>query len=233
MTSKYRYLVPNGITFASLTCGIVAILLAANNKLYPAAVLVLCSYILDLFDGAAARRLQAGSEFGLHLDSLVDMVSLGTAPTVIMFVHLINEEVTPWLIWPTVVFFAIAGAFRLARFNMLPPKASGSKDSTGLTISTGGATLSLAVLSDLSAPMIELPDVVFIPLVLFVAGLMVSTIRFPSFMGIFATRRRNLLLVTMIGISIVITASFFNAWFFWNNTYLGFAIARAGYKRLG
>ena len=233
MTSKYRYLIPNGITFISLTCGIVSILLSASNYLYPAGILILCSYVLDLFDGAAARRLQAGSEFGLQLDSLVDMVSLGTAPTVLIFVHLQNEQVAPVLIWPTVVVFTLAGAFRLARFNLLPPKTSGSKDSMGLTITSGGATLGLAVLSDIARPMIELPDVLFIPFVLSVAALMVSRVAFPSFTGIFASKRRNLVLVTMIGISIIISTSFFNAWFFWNNTYLGYSLARAGYKRLG
>jgi len=38
-------------------------------------------------------------------------------------------------------------AFRLARFNLLPPKRSGS-ESVGLTISTSGATLALSVLSN-------------------------------------------------------------------------------------
>lgn len=230
--SKYRYLIPNGITFTSLSCGIIAILLAANNQLYPAGILILASYILDLFDGAAARRLKAGSEFGLQLDSLVDMVSLGTAPAVLAFVHLKNETVPMIWVWPVVLFFALAGAFRLARFNLLPPKQTGSKDSTGLTISTGGATLALAVLADLSKPLLSLPDWWFIPLIVSVAALMVSTISFPSFTGIFSSKRRNLILVTLFGISIFLMASFFNAWFFWNNTYLGYSLARAGYKRL-
>ncbi|GAB4270742.1 MAG: CDP-diacylglycerol--serine O-phosphatidyltransferase [Candidatus Promineifilaceae bacterium] len=230
--SKYRYLIPNGITFTSLSCGIIAILLAASNQLYPAGILILTSYILDLFDGAAARRLKAGSEFGLQLDSLVDMVSLGTAPSVLAFVHLKNEAVPMVWVWPVILLFALAGAFRLARFNLLPPKQTGSKDSIGLTISTGGATLALAVLADLSKPLITLPDWCFIPLILVVAVLMVSTISFPSFAGIFSSKRRNLILVTLFGISIFLMASFFNAWFFWNNTYLGYSLARAGYKRL-
>ena len=68
MNSQYRYLIPNGITFISLTCGIVAILLAATGELVIAGVLILASYILDLFDGASARYLNAGFEFGLQLD---------------------------------------------------------------------------------------------------------------------------------------------------------------------
>jgi phosphatidylserine synthase len=96
----------------------------------------------------------------------------------------------------------------------------------------GGATLALAVLAELSKPLVTLPDWWFIPLIVVVAALMVSTISFPSFTGIFSSKRRNLILVTLIGISIFLMASFFNAWFFWNNTYLGYSLARAGYKRL-
>lgn len=139
MNSQYRYLIPNGITFISLTCGIVAILLAATGELVIAGVLILASYILDLFDGASARYLNAGSAFGLQLDSLVDMVSLGTAPTVLAFMYLFLADVaSTTLIAVLAVFFALAGAYRLARFNLLPPKASGRGDSAGLTIGCRG-----------------------------------------------------------------------------------------------
>lgn len=229
MNSKYRYLVPNGITFASLTCGIIAILLAASGELNWAGALILTSYILDLFDGAAARTLKAGSEFGLQLDSLVDMVSLGTAPAVLIFMHLQAEGVAMGWVWPAVIAFPLAGAFRLARFNLLPAKESGSKDSAGLTISTGGATLALAVLADLATPIVNMPDFWFIPLVLITCALMVSTIPFPSFLWIFSSKRKNAFLIVCFAISLYFL-TFPNAWFMWNNTYLGISIARYGYK---
>lgn len=235
MNSKYRYLVPNGITFVSLTCGIIAILLAATGEttnLRIAAVLILSSYVLDLFDGAAARHLKAGSEFGLQLDSLVDMVSLGTAPAVVAFMHMRMLHLPPFWVWLVVIAFPLAGAFRLARFNLLPPKTSGSKDSIGLTISTGGATLSLAVLADLAPSFPGLSQITpywFVALIIVTCLLMVSTVPFPSFMWVFSNRRKNLVLIVLFSISII-WVSFFNAWFFWNNTYLGVALARAGYK---
>ena len=229
MNSKYRYLVPNGITFISLTCGIVSILLAISGNFLWAGGLILASYVLDLFDGAAARRLKAGSEFGLQLDSLVDMVSLGTTPAILVFAHLRTELLPAQMIWvwPVVIAFPLAGAFRLARFNLLPPKQSGSKDSAGLTISTGGATLSLAVLSDL---LVDWPSIWMVLLVFIVCLLMVSTIPFPSFMWVFSSKRKNALLIILFAISMWRTP-FFNAWFFWNSTYLGVSLARAGYKR--
>jgi CDP-diacylglycerol--serine O-phosphatidyltransferase len=229
MNSKYRYLVPNGITFISLTCGIVSILFSANGDFIPAGSLILASFILDLFDGFFARKLQAGSAFGLQLDSLVDMVSLGVAPMVLVFKHIEAREVPMLLAWPTCVALALAGAFRLARFNLLPPKESGSKDSSGLTISSAGATVALAVLSDIGRPLVQVPDILYIPFLWTIAFLMVSMVPFPSFAWVFSNRFRNILL-TILFILTIAVFSLFNAWFFWNNLYLGVSLARAGYK---
>ncbi|MCA9978935.1 MAG: CDP-alcohol phosphatidyltransferase family protein, partial [Anaerolineales bacterium] len=207
------------------------ILFSASGHLTPAGILVLASYILDLFDGYTARRLHASSEFGLQLDSLVDMVSLGTAPAVLLFMHLQSEGLTAWWTWPFVVMIPLAGAFRLARFNLLPPKKTGNTDSVGLTISTGGATLALAVLSDLTVPGEHLPEWTFIVLAFVVSILMVSTIPFPSFFWIFSRKKTNIALVSLFGVSILVT-TFFPAWFIWTNAYLGLALARAGYNKV-
>lgn len=229
MNSKYRYLIPNGITFVSLTCGLVSILLASNGNLIPAGALVLASFVLDLFDGYSARVLKAGSEFGLQLDSLVDMVSLGVAPTVLVFKHIEMEGVPMLLIWPVCLSIALAGAFRLARFNLLPPKESGNKDSVGLTISSGGATIALAVLSDLARPLVDVPAILYIPFLLTVSILMVSKVTFPSVSWVFTGKKRNAFLIAAFAITIY-QFSLSNAWFFWNNMYLGVSLARAGYK---
>lgn len=233
MKSKYRYLIPNGITFVSLTCGIISILLSASGQLTIAGALILASYVLDLLDGASARYFEAGSEFGLQLDSLVDMVSLGTAPAVLAFVHMESLGLPMFWVWPATVLFPLAGAYRLARFNLLPPKSSGKGDSVGLTITSAGATLALAVLAALAPPlniMPSIPSFWFVIMVLATCVLMVSRIPFPSFLWVFSSKRKNALLIVLFGISIVLTPTFFNAWFFWNNTYLGVSIARASYK---
>ena len=229
MKSQYRYLIPNGITFTSLTCGIVAILLAATGELVTAASLILASYILDLFDGASARYFNAGTAFGLQLDSLVDMVSLGTAPSVLAFMYLYLAEVaSTTFIGVLAVFFALAGAYRLARFNLLPPKASGRGDSAGLTISTAGATLALAVVSDMTILTLQLPQSWLIHIMIICSLLMVSRIPFPSFRGVFKGRLRIGILLVLFAITIA-WATFGKAWHFWNTAYLGWGLVRAGY----
>ena len=232
MNSRYRYLIPNGITFISLTCGIVSILLAATGELVIAGVLILASYILDLFDGASARYFNAGSEFGLQLDSLVDMVSLGTAPTVLAFMYLYLADVgSPTFIGILSIFFALAGAYRLARFNMLPPKSSGRGDSTGLTISSAGATLALAVVSNMTILVVPLPASWLIPIMIICGLLMISRIPFPSFAGVFKGRLRIGVLLVLFAVTIA-WATFGKAWHFWNTVYLGWGLARAGYLQI-
>jgi len=229
MNSQYRYLIPNGITFISLTCGIVSILLAATGELVVAAVLILCSYILDLFDGASARYLNAGSAFGLQLDSLVDMVSLGTAPTVLAFMYLYLADAASTLVIAILaVFFALCGAYRLARFNLLPPKASGRGDSAGLTISSAGATLGLAVVSDMTVLTYQFSPGWLMAIMLICGVLMISRIPFPSFRGVFKGRVRIGTLLVLFAVTIA-WATFGKAWHFWNTVYLGWGLARAGY----
>jgi CDP-diacylglycerol--serine O-phosphatidyltransferase len=230
-TSKYRYLIPNSVTFASLACGISSILAAASGNLRLAAALILISYVLDLFDGGLARRLNASSEFGMQLDSLVDMVSLGVAPAVLVAQHLRATNDAPLWVWPIIVLFPLAGAFRLARFNLLPEK-EGATDSVGLTISTGGATPALAVLSDLAfPPFTDISPVYFFAALLLGLGLlMVSTIAFPPFVWLFKRRAIAFALLASAGVSIV-AIGFFNAWFLFTGGYLGVSLARAGIYR--
>jgi len=228
MNSKYRYLVPNGITFLSLICGIVSILSSATGHLLTGGALILTSYILDFFDGTTARKLNARSEFGLQLDSLVDMVSLGAAPAVLAFFHLRTAgDVSEPLIWVCTVLIPLAGAFRLARFNLLPMK-TGQTDSIGLTISTSGALLVLAIMTDLSGR-IQIPNIWLIPLMFVLSLLMVSTITFPSLKWIFSRKRVNICLLILAGIG-VWQLSIIPTWYLLTNGYVGLSLARAGYR---
>jgi len=239
MTRNYHVLIPNGITFLSLLCGTCSILVsaappnaaAAPSYLWLAGLLILASYLLDWCDGAAARSLHASTAFGLQLDSLVDMVSLGLAPTVLLFVYGLRVVgVSPWLSGPVVVLVPLAGAFRLARFNLLPPKTTSHTESMGLTISTGGALLALAVLSNLAAG--AAPSVIlYLCVTVGVSLLMVSTIAFPSLTWILTGWRTTVAMLGCMGVSLLVLP-FVTAWLVWTSVYVGVALIRAGVRRL-
>ena len=238
MACKYRVLIPNGLTFLSLLCGTCAILVAAATptaadaprSLWCAGLLILASYLIDWCDGMVARRLHASTAFGLQLDSLVDMVSLGVAPTVLLFMYSLRAVgISPWLSGPVVVLVPLAGAFRLARFNLLPPKTTGQTESVGLTISTGGALLTLAVLSNLAAGVAP-SAALYLCVTVGISGLMVSTMPFPALAWLFADWRTTVVVLGLMGVSLV-GLSFFTAWLVWISVYVGGAVVRAASLR--
>jgi CDP-diacylglycerol--serine O-phosphatidyltransferase len=75
--------------------------------------------------------------------------------------------------------FTIGGAFRLARFNLLPTKTS-FNDSVGLTIPMAGATVTLSVLVNYTHSDQLLPGAFFPVLLVLLGVLMVSRIRYPE-----------------------------------------------------
>lgn len=228
--SKYRYLIPNVVTFTSLACGVVSMIAAGSGELMLAGILILASYVLDLLDGELARRLDAGTDFGLQLDSLTDLVSLGAAPAMLAYFHLSGEgNVALTVLGPAIVIYVLAGAYRLARFNLLPVKA-GQTDSVGLTISTSGATLALAVLSDIANSSEVIHNGFFIPLLVILSLLMVSRISYPSIVWVFSRRWANFLyMVYFVTTLVLLQLSFFHVWFLFNSGYLSAALVRAGY----
>jgi phosphatidylserine synthase len=140
--------------------------------------------------------------------------------------------VSHYLLWPATLFYAFAGAFRLARFNLLPVKI-GQTESVGLTISTAGATLTLAVLSDLANPGEVLANGFFILLLLTLAALMASRISYPSIVWLFSRWWANLLYMAYLFVTlIVLQLSFFHVWFLFNSGYVGLAVVRAGYRAI-
>ena len=108
-------LMPSGFTLANLACGMLAIIAAFNADFALAGSWVVWGAVLDTIDGRVARATATGSRFGEELDSLVDIISFGVAPAMIMYMAVLKDEKLGWL-WSFV--FIAAAAIRLARFNV-------------------------------------------------------------------------------------------------------------------
>jgi CDP-diacylglycerol--serine O-phosphatidyltransferase len=226
----FRRASPSVITSLSLISGMASIALSLEGQLGIAAGLILTSYLLDLIDGALARRLGATSEFGVQLDSLVDMTNFGAASTVLVWSHLRLGGYQSWLIWPLGVAFVLAGALRLARFNLGASEIK-VKESTGLTISTSGGYVALAVLADRAFERGLLPDEAFLVLLPLLAVLMVSRIRFPEIKTIVG-RRRFSIAVLSASVIVAIWATPQVVWWGLTTGYISFGILRAGFRTI-
>ncbi|HET7456097.1 MAG TPA: CDP-diacylglycerol--serine O-phosphatidyltransferase [Gemmatimonadaceae bacterium] len=128
---------PNGFTLGNLFCGVYAIILASRGDFSRAVLFVVIGGVADAFDGRVARATGTGSRFGEELDSLVDAISFGLAPAMIVYFSVLRTE----RLAPLAVFLFAAGAvLRLARFNVT--QAGGSKSYfIGLPSPAAGGTL--------------------------------------------------------------------------------------------
>jgi CDP-diacylglycerol--serine O-phosphatidyltransferase len=109
-------ILPNGFTLGNLFFGLYAMVAASRGEFSRAGVYVVLGGICDALDGRVARATRSGSRFGEELDSLVDAISFGLAPPLIMYFAVLNK--TGWE-WMFVFFFTACAVMRLARFNVV------------------------------------------------------------------------------------------------------------------
>lgn len=165
-----KRLLPNIVTLTNLILGVISLWLTTEGQYNDAAVTILLAMILDGLDGRLARRFKVDSDFGKELDSLSDLVSFGVAPAILVYASVLCRFGYVGLI--IAIIFAVCGAIRLARFNVLNIKTY----FVGVPITFAGPLLSIFVL--LSNRLF----VYFYPIVtLILSYLMISKIRIPKY----------------------------------------------------
>ncbi|HJQ23315.1 MAG TPA: CDP-diacylglycerol--serine O-phosphatidyltransferase [Blastocatellia bacterium] len=187
-------------------------LLVATEHFDRAAITIGFAALFDLLDGRVARLTNTTSEFGIELDSIADVVSFGLAPAVLAFAWGYGQVPDLRNVgWAASFLFLICGALRLARFNVQarqtkpnqPPKNPkvDKKAFVGLPIPFGAAMIAslvhfsprpLAYVDFVRLPLTNqtLPvnakvlAILFAALVIGLAFLMVSTLRYSSFKNV-------------------------------------------------
>jgi CDP-diacylglycerol--serine O-phosphatidyltransferase len=111
-------LLPNLVTLTSLCIALSAIRFALHGDFFKASAFLLFAGFMDGIDGRLARFLHSSSDFGAQLDSLVDFVNFGVTPGFVIYSWVNAYADIRGLDWAMVLFFAVCGAIRLARFNV-------------------------------------------------------------------------------------------------------------------
>lgn len=229
------YFLPNLMTAGNLFCGFVAVIKCIQARLeeivpgmyaphsaadlYTQAVwFILAAVIFDSLDGRLARLGGRESLFGAEFDSLADVVSFGIAPALMVFFLILSPTqgypVFRQIGWFIGFIYLLCAAVRLARFNVITnpllhrPKDN-NKDFVGLPVPAAAGTVVSLVLLLLH---LSEDNLVFhrlalaLPvLLLLIAVLMVSTVRYPSFKQIdwqTKTRFRTFVFIIIIGGSV-------------------------------
>ncbi|MBZ4653137.1 MAG: CDP-diacylglycerol--serine O-phosphatidyltransferase [Peptococcaceae bacterium] len=165
-----KRLIPNIVTLANLFFGITSLWLTMESQYKEAAVSILFAMVLDGMDGRLARRLHVTSDFGKELDSLSDLVSFGVAPALLTYGSILNN-LGYWGLLIAII-FALCGAIRLARFNVLNIKTH----FVGVPITICGPLMAIFVL--LSN---RLPLEFYVIMSIVLSYLMVSNIKVPKY----------------------------------------------------
>jgi CDP-diacylglycerol---serine O-phosphatidyltransferase len=116
-----RYLLPNLVTFASLTFGMASIVSSFEHRFADAAWFVVFSVLTDKLDGFVARLVKGTSEFGVQLDSFADFLNFGIAPATLWYAYLspTTEGFDRLVLTVAVALWVLAVTFRLARYNIV------------------------------------------------------------------------------------------------------------------
>ena len=189
LNNVLRYTIPNSFTAISLLLGVTSIVTTQLGNLELAAWIIVWCGLLDTMDGVAARLLKATSSFGAEFDSMADLVAFGVAPAILvlnagMELGGIDHGSGQFVVLAVASgVFALAGAMRLARFN-LPTSKPQRGWFVGIPITAaGGGLLSSLILVLLrhEAIAVTMPLHLYLPVLLFVLSLlMISRIRFPK-----------------------------------------------------
>jgi CDP-diacylglycerol---serine O-phosphatidyltransferase len=108
-------ILPSAFTLGNLFFGIYAIVAASRGDFVWAAWFIMFAGTLDMLDGSVARLTRTGSRFGAELDSLVDAISFGVAPGIIVYQIFFADAQWAWILS---FVYVTAVVVRLARFNI-------------------------------------------------------------------------------------------------------------------
>jgi CDP-diacylglycerol---serine O-phosphatidyltransferase len=210
------FLLPSMFTVGNLLCGYYAsvAVLAQNDPsgdaFDRAAKAIGLAMVFDSLDGRVARLTGTNTEFGVQFDSLADVVTFGIAPGLLAYAwgvrNLPGLDVAQGVQqiahfgWWFCLAFVVCCAWRLARFNVQGMAPGGSKYFVGMP-TPAAAGMIAATVHAFKNPITDWHwSIAWIFLVLALAALMTSAIRFYSFKDLPWTRKQPSLAVVMIAL---------------------------------
>lgn len=220
--TKGMYILPSLFTTANIGLGFYAILqIFHGSPLEPihfdyAARSIGFAVLFDGLDGRIARMTGTTSDFGRELDSLADVITFGVAPALLAWSWGFRQLDVAALgaLWRigqfgaiASFFFLMAGASRLARFNITHnpepsnPGKPGKKYFVGMPIPAAAGVIAAMVHFSKGEPITSWYTALSWALLLIVvAYLMVSTWRFYSFKDIDLRASHPFRLILLFGI---------------------------------
>lgn len=199
----------NFLSILSLLFGFISIIFSLEAHFTFASWGIILAVIFDGLDGQVARLNPVPSDFGKELDSLVDAVCFGIAPSVLGYIFIYKE----FHLWATIALFIylFCSVMRLAKYNVTP-KDEMANYFHGLPTTVSGGILASFTLIFRKGPDIFLANFVpsmFFILVLILAYLMLSGLRYPNLDGLKELLGKNTRLAVLALVVLLILAAAF------------------------
>jgi CDP-diacylglycerol---serine O-phosphatidyltransferase len=176
---------PSAFTLGNLFFGFWSIVSAFQGNFRQAGWFIVFAGILDMLDGRVARLSKTPTRFGAELDSLVDVISFGVAPALLIyFLDFANAGRYSWIIC---YIYVAAVALRLARFNVISAGGPSTAWFTGMPSPSAGMMLAVYYPFSqtewyaASLAYLDLQRQGLVVLLLLLAVLLVSTVKYPKF----------------------------------------------------
>ncbi len=196
---------PSAFTLGNLFFGFWSIVSAFNGNFRWAGWFIIFAAILDMLDGRVARLSKTNSRFGAELDSLVDVISFGVAPALLMY--FLDFASGGRFAWVLCYIYVVAVALRLARYNVLADSKPTPSWFTGMPSPAAGCTLAVYYPFSqtewyrASLAYLDLQHQGLVVLILLLSVLMVSNVKYPKFPAIGLKSARGIFgLVVHLGI---------------------------------
>lgn len=198
----------NYLSILSLMGGFASIIFSLGNHFTYASWAIIISVILDGLDGQLARQNPLHSQFGKELDSLVDVVSFGIAPSILGYIFIYKNF---YLLATAALFiYLLCSVFRLAKYNITPKEGLANYFYGSPTTASGGMLASFILMfrkKDAAALPLFAP-VVFVFLVLLLSSLMVSRMKYPNLDGLRQLLGTKIMLAVSLLIILLILGAF-------------------------
>lgn len=189
---------PNICSLAGLLCTMFAIYFAATGYFIASIISILWSVLFDWFDGIIARNMNGRTKeqgvFGAQLDSMIDIVSFGVFPAVLLLSY---GDYNLWYM-PGAFIIVASSAIRLSYFNIYG--LIDSKTYVGLAIDNNVIILAFAFLFESFFSHFVFSFILY-GLLVSLVGLNISSIPTPKLAGkwVYILTAYVLILTTIFG----------------------------------
>ena len=205
---QYRrgmFIIPSFFTVSNIFCGFYSISSAVRGNYELAGILIGIAMILDTLDGRIARLTRTTSDFGVQLDSLADVVTFGLAPAFLCYQwaflnyerHIIDRAG-----WLACFLFLVCAASRLARFNVQTSVVHDKRYFIGMPTPAAAGMIASTVYCFPERIDGDIPALAALAMMLVLAFLMVSRIRYRTFKDINLREPRSYRMVVVIALII-------------------------------